>query len=98
MTFDELKHSLSQERAPEGLNLPLKALWADGAGDWDAAHTFIQDDADGDGAWVHAYLHRKEGDTSNAHYWYKRASKSVFEGSLEAEWESIVKALLKKQD
>ena len=97
MTFDEFKNSLNQETAPDDLNLPLKALWADGAGDWDAAHTFIQDDEDGDGAWVHAYLHRKEGDASNARYWYNRAGKPVFEGTLEAEWESISKALLDKK-
>jgi len=97
MTYDEFKNSLNEQTAPETLSPALKALWTDGAGDWEAAHTVIQDHQDGDGAWVHAYLHRKEGDASNARYWYKRADKPIFEGALEAEWESITRALLETQ-
>ena len=94
MTLTEFKASLASGSAPDGLSPALKALWADGAGDWEGAHVFVQDDEGGDGAWVHAYLHRKEGDEANARYWYNRADKPFFEGSLEAEWEHIATNLL----
>ena len=70
------------------------ALWHDGKGDWNRAHEVAQDVEDEAGAWVHAYLHRKEGDESNAAYWYRRATRPVERGSLDAEWKQIVEALL----
>jgi hypothetical protein len=73
----------------------LVALWHDARGDWDAAHTVAQDVPDPDGAWVHAYLHRKEGDLGNAAYWYRRAGKPAATGSLEEEWRQIVGAFLR---
>lgn len=91
MTLDEFRASLSD---PISLSAPLRALWADASGDWEAAHRFVQDDDSTEGAWVHAYLHRKEGDISNAGYWYSRAGKPHFSGSLEEEWEELAKALL----
>ena len=72
----------------------LLALWWDGKGDWERAHEIAQDDLGAEGAWVHAYLHRKEGDTGNAAYWYRRAGQSVAEGDLQSEWEEIVRELL----
>jgi hypothetical protein len=72
----------------------LQALWHDARGDWAAAHALAQDVETPDGAWVHAYLHRKEGDAFNAGYWYRRAGKPVFQGALDAEWTSLVTALL----
>lgn len=72
----------------------LLALWLDGRGDWAQAHETAQEDGGADGAWVHAFLHRKDGDTVNAGYWYRRAGRPVVTGSLEAEWESMVRALL----
>jgi hypothetical protein len=93
MTLAEFKATLEQEGAP--LVAPaLVALWQDAKGDWDAAHTIAQDVPDPVGAWVHAYLHRKEGDQSNAEYWYRRAGKPVAKDSLEAEWARIVSELL----
>ena len=89
MTFEEFKTSEN----PAG-SLPLRALWRDGQGDWTGAHDLLQDDASAAGSWVHAYLHRKEGDVGNAGYWYRRAGKPTASGPLEAEWESIVRALL----
>ena len=74
----------------------LQALWHDGRGDWNAAHEVAQDVPDPDGAWVHAYLHRKEGDASNAAYWYHRASQPECRVSLDAEWEAIVRAFLSR--
>jgi hypothetical protein len=79
---------------PPNVNRALLALWHDANGDWDAAHEEAQAQEDQAGAWVHAYLHRKEGDADNAAYWYRRAGKPVCTTSLQAEWESIVEALL----
>jgi hypothetical protein len=73
----------------------LKALWHDARGDWEAAHEAAQAIEDETGAWVHAYLHRKEGDASNAAYWYRRAGRDVVRGvALEEEWARIAAALL----
>lgn len=91
MTAHEFKAST---KSPE-LSLELKSLWHDAKGDWEKAHTLVQDSNTTESAWVHAYLHRKEGDTSNALYWYRRAGKPEFKGTLEQEWEEIVTALLK---
>ena len=89
MTSDELRTA-----DPSLLSAPLRALQEDAAGRWDAAHRCVQDDDSSDAAWVHAYLHRKEGDFANAGYWYSRAGKPRFQGDLEAEWEAIASALL----
>ena len=93
MTLDELKASL-RSSTPPPLRAPILALWHDARGDWQAAHRLAQDVDDEEGAWVHAYLHRKEGDLGNAAYWYRRAHQPVPSGSLESEWERIVSSLL----
>jgi hypothetical protein len=94
----EFKASLSGTAPAPQLNAPLAALWwaAKGTsnGGWDEAHRIVQDEPTADAAWVHAYLHRVEGDLGNAGYWYRRASKSVAEGALETEWERMTSALL----
>jgi len=72
----------------------LAALLQDTAGNWEAAHDAAQADETPAGAWVHAYLHRKEGDLGNAGYWYRRAGRPVAKGELAAEWEQIAGALL----
>lgn len=92
MTLEEFQNS---SVALEGLDAPLLALWHDGQGDWEAAHHAVQDDVSVEGAWVHAYLHRKEGDQGNARYWYARAGRPFFDGSLENEWRDIARALLR---
>tara|TARA_R110002050_G_scaffold210966_1_gene347089 strand:+ start:234 stop:524 length:291 start_codon:yes stop_codon:yes gene_type:complete len=79
---------------PSALSLPLQALWHDRRGDWETAHELAQKAGDPAGDWVHAYLHRKEGDTGNAGYWYARAGRPAFEGPLDAEWGGIADALL----
>ena len=94
MTVDELKATLRSSSPPAGLSEPIVALWHDARGDWDAAHRVAQDIDGTDGAWIHAYLHRKEGDLGNAGYWYRRAGRAVASGSLEDEWTAIVSALL----
>jgi hypothetical protein len=93
MTLDEFKTTLSQASPPPA-TAALRALWHDARGDWDAAHKVAQDVDDESGAWVHAYLHRKEGDLGNARYWYERANQPEATGSLEMEWERMVAALL----
>jgi len=93
MTIDEFRNTITSVSAPS-VSPALIALWHDARGDWDAAHRVAQDVEDEAGAWVHAYLHRKEGDLSNASYWYHRAHRPVQSGSLETEWDQIVTALL----
>ena len=95
MRWDEFQASLSRSSPPPGLDLALTALWWEARGDWDKAHECAQEQDDPAGAWVHAYLHRKEGDLSNADYWYRRAGRTRPAGTLDAEWRAIVSALLK---
>jgi hypothetical protein len=94
MTVARFKASLGSARPPGGLAPPLEALWWQAKGDWDKAHKLAQADDGEKGAWVHAYLHRVEGDLDNAGYWYRRAGRKTATGSLEAEWTDIVAALL----
>lgn len=94
MTLDAFTSSLAQANPPDGLTKPLEALWFEGKGNWNAAHEIAQDIRSADGSWIHAYLHRKEGDNGNAGYWYHRAGKSMPHISLEEEWRQIVSALL----
>jgi hypothetical protein len=89
----EFRASLSGAAPAPNLNAPLAALWWAAKGDWDAAHKIVQDESDANSAWVHAYLHRVEGDLSNAGYWYRRAGQPVATDALQAEWERIVLAL-----
>jgi hypothetical protein len=94
MTIDEFTATLHEAKAPAGVSPALRALWLDGRGDWNGAHETAQEIDDAVGAWVHAYLHRKEGDDGNAAYWYRRASKPVSGVTLDEEWRQIVSALL----
>ena len=93
MTLDEFKATLGASGPPD-VAAPLRALWHDARGDWDQAHTIAQEIESKDAAWVHAYLHRKEGDPGNAAYWYGQAHQPVASDSLEAEWARIADALL----
>jgi hypothetical protein len=90
----EFKSSLSGAAPAPQLNAPLAALWWAAKDGWDQAHKLVQDEATADAAWVHAYLHRVEGDLSNAGYWYRQAGKPVAKDSLDSEWERITAALL----
>jgi hypothetical protein len=97
MNLAEFQDSQSQSTPPSDLSLALQALWFDAKGDWNKAHELAQTDGGPSGDWVHAYLHRKEGDISNARYWYVQAGKPVYSGSLEEEWVAISEALLAKR-
>ena len=94
MDVKAFRASLDAASAPPGLSHALRALWLDARGDWDGAHDAAQADEGGAGDWVHAYLHRKEGDAGNAAYWYRRADKPVCRTSLDEEWSAIAAALL----
>jgi hypothetical protein len=94
MTLAEFKRSVSKARPPPGLAAALAALWWEAKGDWERAHALVMDDGGKDCAWVHAYLHRLEGDLGNARYWYGQAGKVPPTGRLPAEWDSIAQALL----
>ena len=94
MTFSEFEAALAKKEPPASLHLALQALWWDAKGDWDKAHQCAQaDEGNPSCDWVHAYLHRKEGDASNAGYWYRRAGKPVAKASLDEEWRAIARAL-----
>jgi hypothetical protein len=90
----DLRATLSNAAPAADLAPPLKALWWAAKGDWSKAHNIVQDEESADAAWVHAYLHRVEGDLGNAGYWYRRAGKPAASDSLDAEWERIAAALL----
>ncbi len=92
ISVDEFR---SSKEAPPAQSAALCALWHDAHGDWDAAHQFAQAEGSAECAWVHAYLHRKEGDNGNAGYWYRRAGRPPATGSLEAEWRAIVDAIIR---
>lgn len=94
MTPESLR---SLATAPTHLSLVVQALWHDAHGDWEAAHNCAQEDHSELGSLMHAYLHRKEGDIGNARYWYSRAGRAVFQGTLLQEWEAIaVEALIER--
>jgi len=94
MNLKTFKDSISRAEPPEGVSLALAALWWDAKGDWNKAHELAQEREDRAGNHVHAYLHRKEGDPSNAGYWYRRAGVSPSAASLEAEWDELVQGFL----
>ncbi len=93
-TLAEFKASLNLEQPISGLSVQLKSLWYDGKGDWHKAHAQVDQLADQQSAWVHAYLHRKEGDIWNADYWYSKAKHKRPDVSLDDEWEQLVVAFL----
>ena len=97
MDLPDFRASIASAAPPASLNHALRALWLDAKGDWDGAHEAAQADEGGAGDWVHAYLHRKEGDAGNAAYWYRRAGKPVCRTSLDEEWTEIAVALLKSE-
>jgi hypothetical protein len=94
MNFESFQQSLGTPTPPEGSSVYLQSLWYDGKGNWEQAHNIIQDINDKTAAWIHAYLHRKEGDVWNANYWYTKAGKRMPGYALNQEWEELVKAML----
>ena len=93
VTPAEFKQTLSNDAPPANIAVPLAALWWAAKGEWDKAHTLVMNDDSREAAWVHAYLHRVEGDLGNAAYWYHTAGRPVFDGALNKEWDGIVAGL-----
>lgn len=96
MDIGEFKRSLEQASPPDRLGAELGALWHAAKGEWDKAHALVQNEESADAAWVHAHLHRIEGDLSNAGYWYRLADRSRSEIPLPEEWDEIADCLLTK--
>ncbi len=96
MTFEDFKAATMTSRPPSGLPAPLLALWHDARGDWVAAHETAQAIETPLGSWIHAYLHRKEGDLANAGYWYRRAGQPEARDDLDAEWQRIAASALEQ--
>jgi hypothetical protein len=94
ITLETLKGITHERALPVRLPALLKALWWDRQGRWDEAHRIAQDLDSAEAAWVHAYLHRKEGDLGNAAYWYRRAGHPPASDDLWTEWDRIAAALL----
>jgi hypothetical protein len=86
--------SVEKSEPPAGLSGALQALWWDAKGDWQRAHACAQEHDDAAGMRVHAYLHRKEGDQSNAGYWYRRCGVAPSTVTLDQEWEELARAFL----
>jgi hypothetical protein len=96
MTIKEYEAAITKgEGPPEDLSPLLRALWFERRGDWDSAHRTTQDVEGTEAAWVHAYLHRREGDLGNARYWYHRAGRRESTEAFEAEWRAIAEHLLR---
>jgi hypothetical protein len=96
MTPLEFKSSLAHEKPPNGLSSPLAALWCDAKGDWARAHALVDELETPEAMAVHAYLHRKGGQGSNAEYWYQRAGHEFKRPTLDEEWQALVEGLLAK--
>jgi len=96
MDLDAYRKSLDGKAPPAELSSVLKAMWFAAKGDWDKAHELAQRDNSPAGAWVHAYLHRVEGDDGNASYWYARSGKTPSTARLQGEWMEITSELLQK--
>jgi len=96
MNIAEFKTSVTQSRPPAGLAPPLEALWWAAKDDWDKAHGIVMKQESREAAWVHAYLHRVEGDLDNAGYWYRRAGRPAASSTLPEEWDAIAADLLKE--
>lgn len=94
MQFETFQQTLKEDVPPADATVQLTAMWYDARDNWNKAHSMVDNLNDSTSCWVHAYLHRKEGDTGNADYWYRKAGKKRPESTLQEEWKIIVQALL----
>jgi hypothetical protein len=98
MTLAEFKRGMAEGKSPTDLAPPLAALWWAAKGDWDKAHGIVMKEDSRDAAWVHAYLHRVEGDLDNAGYWYRKGRRPAASGPLPDEWDAIAAALIEQAE
>lgn len=91
---EDFRASLKGDFPPPAWSDPFRALWWDARGDWESAHEIAQDLPTSWGSWMHAYLHRKEGDPWNAGYWYRKAGVRERRDSLEVEFEALLQSAL----
>lgn len=96
MELQKFIETVSHNEPPKEISDYLKALWYDKKGDWESAHSIVQILNDKNAEWIHAYLHRKEGDSFNASYWYRKANISKPEISLDEEWKRLAELFLRK--
>jgi hypothetical protein len=96
VTPAQFTESLARSAPPARLRAALEGLWWAAKGEWDRAHRIVQDEEGAEGAWVHAYLHRVEGDVANAGYWYRQAGRPAASGPLDDEWQAIAAELLRR--
>jgi hypothetical protein len=97
MTPESFNLSLAEHQPPAALTAALQALWWARKGDWDKAHKLVMNDSSREAAWVHAYLHRLEGDLPNARYWYRQAGQPAADSALDDEWSAIIGILLRRE-
>ena len=98
MNLNQFNLSIAGGQLPEELTPYLTAMWYEKRGDWDQSHRIVQDIETATASWIHAYLHRREGDESNARYWYSRAGRSFPSGlTLDDEWTTITAVLLESR-
>ena len=93
MNIETFKESTRAATPPSGLSVSLESMWYQGKGNWEEAHRLAQSEISPSGSWVHAYLHRVEGDLGNAAYWYRLAGSPLCTSNLDHEWEEIVTTL-----
>ena len=94
MNYSNFIESLGHTQVPENLSIYLQALWWEAKGNWSRAHGLVEHENSGNGAWIHAYLHRVEGDEWNAGYWYRKAARPFPHMTLKEEWESLVQEFI----
>jgi len=94
MTFDEFMITVQQGQEPDGLSAELRSLWLAASGDWQGSHTIAQEIQSRQGSWIHAYLHREEGDIGNARYWYSRAGQPEHRGTTAQELDELIRHFL----
>ncbi len=92
--YTEFQQTLSASTPPKGWPAPLSSMWYDSKDDWDQAHEIGQEIHSAIGSWIHGYLHIKEGDESNARYWYNRAQRKYPDYGLEKEQKVIIEYIL----
>ncbi len=97
MTLDDFLAMVNEaETPPATLSPELRALWFTKRDRWHDAHDVVNDLHTPMGSWIHAHLHRIEGDLGNAAFWYAKAGRDPVRNqeALAGEWQELVLANL----